>query len=348
MIAINPNIQTLPRIKTGFSSTKPAEKLTDVVFLSDIDGTWIDNSEREENVKPALFAINNWVQGLKEKFEKKGIKLMHGYATGRPPDVVASLGLPESEYNIFLNGGEITKGLSKDKRTRFTPWVEENKKFGFNPDIILECVKELAPGKNRKNPQVKPIAEVINNNESNSCNFMKTFCMVDASIDKTPEEIKQNTPLYKSKHVQGYISRLKQKMEEKGQIEGKNFVIVGPYQGFGKEGVVFDVATPVANKGDAIKFLMTSLDKNKKVSPDQLIIACDGGNDLPMCNDKDHQNGDGRRLIILGNNKELKEKALSLKENKVVIRPPEEMSSLGVIRGLQMHLDDIATKLKSE
>ena len=57
---------------------------------------------------------------------------------------------------------------------------------------------------------------------------------------------------------------------------------------------------------------------------------------------------DGRRLIILGNNKELKEKTSHLHNDRVIARPADEKSSLGVLMGLTTHLNEISQQIKAE
>ena len=86
--------------------------------------------------------LNNWVEKLKIKAKKDGINLIHGYVTGRPPGRVTSLNLPESEYNIFYNGAEIFKGLSKDKRTKLDSWEEINQERGFKQKYLKRQLKK--------------------------------------------------------------------------------------------------------------------------------------------------------------------------------------------------------------
>jgi len=60
---------------------------------------------------------------------------------------------------------------------------------------------------------------------------------------------------------------------------------------------------------------------------------------------KGTKKGDGRSLIVVGENKSLIKNAKSLSKDELVIRPPEEPSSIGLLEGLKIHLDRITQRI---
>jgi hydroxymethylpyrimidine pyrophosphatase-like HAD family hydrolase len=105
----------------------------------------------------------------------------------------------------------------------------------------------------------------------------------------------------------------------------------------GKPIVMFDVSSPLADKGDAIEYLRD----REHVRPDHVIVAGDGGNDITMMRTKDGVD-EGRRAIAVGGGSELYRSARELKN--AILQPAEMDCAEAVLDGLEKHLEAIAAE----
>lgn len=309
----------------------------DVIAFMDFDGTYQDPKYPETKAD-----LEKGLAELRIKYAKKGINFMPSIVTARPKvRLMKENPSPEIKWSITQNGGEIVNGLPTVDKSDFAQWKTLNESTGFKAKKIQEIVYNMAKQQSFSNLKILTMGEVVNNPAASECEFMQPFCVALDNIKltegETPEILTDKN--YKApKQISEFVAKISEELKN----QGVQFELNEPYLFKGKPYLVFDIATPYANKGRAIEFLLKELD----IDPRNVIVAGDGGNDIAMMKPlKGNELGDGRSLIVVGENKSLIQSAKALSKDKVVIRPPDEPSSLGVLEGLKIHLDRIAKRI---
>ena len=325
--------RSLAKRTNSGANPKCADK-TKVLFLSDLDGTWL-GEER------AL--LDNGMEDIRSEYAEEGIDFKFGFVTARPPERLDK-NLPETaDFKLTFNGGRI-----EDKNGRVCSWDKKNEASGFDNDKLQQTFNELLSQDDYKNLCYKTVGGVVNNPAADGSKFDTSFCLSQESIALTDSEKadKNNngTPDIFEKETFQVPSQVKSLMNELSDnlgAQGMGYKIAEPYMFHGKPFLSLDVAAPSANKGDAVTFTA----EQEGVSPEHLIVACDGGNDLSMVRLGDGAD-QGRRAIVVGHEHELRKAGAALKNG--IVRPENEDSSVGVYRGLRAHLDAIVADLGVE
>lgn len=309
----------------------------DAIAFIDYDGTYEDPKHPESKS-----ILEDGLAKLKAKYAKKGINFMPCIVTARPKArIMQKNPTPEIAWTITQNGGEIVKGLPTPDKTDLAHWKVLNEGTGFKAKQVQEAVFKIAEHADFANLKVVKIEDVVKNPAASECEFMQPFCIAldNITLDKSesPEILSESN--YKTpKQISRFVETIKSTLKK----QGVNFEINEPYLFKGMPYLMFDIATPFANKENAIKFLLKELD----IAPENVIVAGDGGNDIVMMKPLEgNPAGDGRNLIIVGENKGLRQSASLLFNNSAVIRPSTEPSSLGVLEGLKIHLEAIAKRI---
>ena len=332
-------MRIIPNLTAAKSSNINFVGKRDVLAPIDWDGTFEDPKHPETRA-----VLEKGLADLRSEYADKGINFMPCIITARPKVRLMQKNPTSAvQWAITQNGGEITKGLPTPGAKEIPSWIALNESTGFDKKGVNDIVFSTAGEDEFSNLEVVTIAEVVHNPAASECEFMQPFCIKLDSIkleDNESPEILTDKAYQTPKQIKGFIDKIEDKLKEQN-IE---FEVNQPYLFKGEPYLMFDVASPYANKGKALDFLMNELD----VAPENVIVAGDGGNDIAMMKaaegDKD---GDGRNLIIVGPNKSLRQNASLLFNNKVVIRPADEPSSLGVLAGLKMNLQQIAERLNN-
>lgn len=317
-----------------------------VLFLSDLDGTWLSKSKANRQ------ALDDGVKELRDEFAQRGVELKFGYVTARPPERVAQENLPTPDYTITFNGGRIDVGTGLRsgnssgylRTAALSSWEAVNMASGFTADLALRECKNLLNSGAFGGLSVQTIGEVVQNPAADDCQHAVHFCFdhskieltedekTDANGNSIPDLFEQET--FRAPAQLQTLTAALQKTLAEGGIAHE---ISPAYPYHGKPYVMFDVATPTANKGDAVDFLRDQ----EGVGKSHLIIAGDGGNDISMMRD-DMGGDDGRRAIVVGPNKGLRDAASGLKN--AILEPADMDCSLGVLHGLRTHLESIASE----
>ncbi len=335
--AINRNNTQFKGKDTSQDSCKPRTpincKIEDnrVLFVSDLDGTWLNKDARIREL------IDTEVPGLVKKYADKGIELIFGYVTGRPPERLISENLPQPNWSITYNGASIHQGLPAPEKKPFAPWEFMQKMSRFNSGEVKEAIKELKKLDKYKNFDIKPMSEILNSPCVNASKYTQPFCIISESIklsdkeksDSVLEEKSYRTP----DQVNEFIGELKESLSKKGV----KYDITDPYlaKNLPSSSIVIDVSGRFAQKGAAVEFLRNILG----IKPENTIIAIDGGNDVSMIKN------DGRCVTVVGPNSPLRTNAALQMKNRVELRSSEEASSIGVLQGLKNHLTEIYDRI---
>lgn len=317
-----------------------------VLFLSDLDGTWLSKDPKNRQ------ALDQGVQDLKDEFRERGVELEFGYVTARPPVRVAAEKLPVPDWTLTYNGGFIHQGApgvfgddgSYHVHPQLNQWQKLNEATGFEASLAMGSLKHLLGDPRYANLQVKTVGEVVGTPAADACPAVAHLCIDENSVALTAAErvdangngradILEKESFRAPEQIQNLVDDLSRDLQE----QGVQFRVSPIYPFSGKPYVMFDVASPHADKGRAVEFLRDL----EGVDADHVIIAGDGGNDIAMMRRHDGTD-DGRRAIVVGGEKALYDAALKLRN--VVARPPEEDCSLGVLQGLRQHLETIASE----
>ena len=301
--------------------------LTTVLFLSDLDGTWL--SPNPENRK----ALDEGVQELKQEAASEGVDLQFGYISARPLERIQQEDLPKSDWTVADNGGYVYQGkevkVSED-------WEAHKQTFGFRADRAFEIAHELLKDPRFSGLALSSVGQVVNNPAADACPELATLCIHNDSIHLGSGE--------KPRHLEAESFRAPRQVQEFAhelsaqlKAEGAKFELSPVYPFHGKPYTMFDLAS--VDKGDAIQYLRDQ----QKISPDHVIIAGDGGNDIAMMLDNEGHD-DGRRAIVVGDNSHLR-KAAKHVEN-AIIQDPEQDCSLAVLDGLRQHVHQIVDQLR--
>jgi hydroxymethylpyrimidine pyrophosphatase-like HAD family hydrolase len=322
-------------------SSSPA--LTKVLFLSDLDGTWL-GKERQ--------LLNDNIGAIKDEYRAQGIDLEFGYVTARPPERVAQEGLPTPDWTITFNGGTIHKGAAlAEDGTRNEPlqaWEDLNAETGFKSTDVKAAFQQIATSDPEfAGLRIRTVGEVVNNPAADDCDFAHSLVFDESTVKLTEAEkaddndngipdLFEHETFSPPEQIQNLTKKLSSSLAENG-VEHE----ISPIYAFsGKPLVMFDAASEHANKGDAVQFLRQA----QGVAADHLIVAGDGGNDAAMIRPGEGLD-DGRRSIIVGPEETLRQAAARLQN--AIIQPVDTDSARGVYLGLRQHLDAIVDKLEA-
>lgn len=318
-------------------SIKNISKYPTALILSDLDGTWLCKDAA------ARAKLDAGVQELMDTYDKKGLNVLLGYITARPPARLLKEALPESHLSVTYNGGTIHEGLPIEGKKPFGAWLSLNDKFNFDSSKVLSLAKKLGQDSKFNNLEIKSVGEVVNNPSADDCKYVATICIPINSIKLAQKEtaamLDEKTFKVPSQ-VNKYVAALKSNLKKQGVV----YDINKPYLFSGKPIVMFDISTPFANKGNAVDFLLDEL----KIERNNVIVAGDGGNDIVMMANKLSPEGDGRKLVVIGPNAQLRGEASGKYKSTVIMRPDTEPSSLGVLQGIKNYLSEIFEKVKPE
>lgn len=317
-----------------------------VLFLSDLDGTWL--SKNPANRK----ALDEGVQELRDEYAGKGVDLEFGYVTARPPERVAQENLPTPDWTITFNGGRIDKGTGfevnaqgeKIKTEAYANWDEFNDISHFDSSKAVEGAKQVLASGKFGDMTLATIGEVVENPAADDCKFATHLCFPLSNVSLNDAELTDNdhdgTPdilqpsMFKAPtQLLNFSTALNLVMEN----SGAEYEISPTYLFQGKPYAMLDIASPLANKGEAVGYLR----EERGVDHDHLIIAGDGGNDISMMRDPFGRD-DGRRAIVVGPDAGLRQAASGL--SNAILQDPNEDCSLGVLDGLRRHLEAIAAE----
>lgn len=318
-------------------SIKNISKYPTALILSDLDGTWLSSNPQ------ARAALDKGIQELASVYDQKGLNVIWGYVTARPPARLMKEGLPESNLSLTYNGGTIHKGLPLEGKKPLRAWVKLNDKFNFDSAEILSTAKSLGKSSKFSNLEIKSVGEVVNNKSADDCKYVATVCIPVESIKLAPKEtaaIFDEKTFKVPSQVNKYVNALKKNLQKQGVV----YDINKPYLFKGKPIIMFDISTPTANKGSAVDFVLNEF----KINRQNVIVAGDGGNDIVMMANKEAPEGDGRKLVVIGPNSELRQEASKKYKSSVLMRPDTESSSLGVLQGIKNYLSEIFERVKPE
>jgi hypothetical protein len=179
------------------------------------------------------------------------------------------------------------------------------------------------------------VGQVVGNPAADACPESASICIRNDSVRLNRKEDKEQLESEEFKapsQVQAFANAISKQLRK----EGAHFQQSPVYPFHGKPYVMFDLAS--VNKGDAIAYLR---DK-EHLTPDHVIIAGDGGNDIAMMLDQQGKD-DGRRAIVVGENSKLRQAALGV--SRAIIQKPDEDCSLGVLDGLRHHVEEIIAQV---
>jgi len=317
-----------------------------VLFLSDLDGTWLSKSPKNRA------KLDREIVKIRDEYAEKGVDLKFGYITARPPQRVEKEELPEPDWTVTYNGAQVNVGDAGDfepdgsytEKERATAWDDENRKTGFTTDKARSELMELLSTEQFSNLSLKTVGEVVENPAADANEFSLSVCFEQDNIALAPgeERDKNNNDIPDLFEPETFaapeqITQLREQLDSKFEEAGIGHQVSPAYLFHGKPYVMFDIASPLANKGEAVRFLQSQ----EQVDAEHTIVAGDGGNDIAMMTGRD--GGDeGRRTIVVGKDAGLNQAASELKN--ALIQPSEMDSALGVLTGLRHHLDAIVAE----
>jgi len=307
-------------------STGVTHSLVPVLFLSDLDGTWL--SPNPDNRK----ALDQGVLELKEEAATKGVDLQFGYISARPLERIQQENLPPSDWSIADNGGYIYKN---EEAAPAQDWEKHKATFDFTSKMAFEAAQELLKDPKFAGLSVTSVGKVVGNPAADACPDMAAICIQNDSVRLAAGESKKQLEA-DNFDAPSQVEAFAQAIGARLQEEGAQFQQSPVYPFHGKPYVMFDLAS--VNKGDAIAYLK----EKENLRPDHIIIAGDGGNDIAMMLDQQGQD-DGRRAIVVGENSKLREAAKAV--NRAIIQSPQEDCSLGVLAGLRQHVEEIIAQV---
>lgn len=298
--------------------------LVPVLFLSDLDGTWLSPNPENRQI------LDQGVLAIKEEAREKGVDLQFGYISARPLERIEQENLPDSDWSIANNGGYIYSTEGKDP-----VWEDRKRAFGFTASRAFEIAQDLLKSPKFAGLDVSSVGKVVGNPAADGCPESASLCVHNDSVRLAEGESKQQL---ESEHftapaqVQAFADAISKKLRK----EGAEFQLSPVYPYHGKPYVMFDLAS--VNKGDAIAYLK----EKQNLSPDHIIIAGDGGNDIAMMLDQQGRD-DGRRAIVVGENAKLRAAAQGV--SRAIIQNPDQDCSLGVLDGLRQHVEEIIAQV---
>ena len=327
---------------SGASQAKPKK----VLFMSDLDGTWL--SKNPEN----RAKLDREILEVKDEYRAKGVELDFGYITARPPQRVEKENLPTPDWTVTYNGAQIHPGdpgdFSSDGDFVSHPptqdWVDQNANSGFSADKALQAAQDLLQEERFSNLTFQTVGQVVDNPAADANPFTTALCFNINDVALTPAERVDKNGNGTADLLEKATFSAPQQLRELASTLSSNLSnanvgheISPIYLFHGKPVVMFDVASPVANKGEALQFLQQA----EGVDATHTIVAGDGGNDIAMMTGINGTD-EGRRVIVVGGDSKLVESASGLRN--AIIQPAEMDCSLGVLSGLRQHLDAIVAE----
>lgn len=322
-------IIAVPRLRVA------SQKVRTFLIASDIDGTW--KSADKTQARDAS-VLDNLMKQLIEKCKKAGINIFYGQVTARPPVRVMQENIISPNFTLTYNGGVIHENGPHPINKILGSWEKIHKQTKFNADNIIELSKNIANAPKYQGLKIETVGQVVKNPAADGCKFISSICVhndsitLDASKGETSEifdKAKYKTP----SQIKDFMADLETQLK----AQGVKYKISPAYLFAGKPIVMFDIAAPNANKGDAINYL------TKKVKTQNIIVAGDVGNDIAMMPD------DGRNVIAVGNDLQLKDYVSKLTKSKVVIADdPNASCSVnlfdGIVKVLKSKTDQLYKK----
>jgi HAD superfamily hydrolase (TIGR01484 family) len=330
-------------ISSPYKAQRPRKK---VLFLSDLDGTWLSKSPSNRA------QLDREIFEIRDEYADKGLDLKFGYITARPPERVEKESLPTPDWTVTYNGAQVNVGDPGDfngnglftEHQRFDKWDQKNEKTGFEAEAAYGELRNLLRTEKFSNLSFKTVGQVVQNPAADANQFTTSLCFDQAQVRLTPEEKKDLNnngvaDVFEAETFQApeQIKELAQTLGAKLADAGIGHQVSPAYLFHGKPYIMFDVASPLANKGEAVSFLQ----QEERVTPEHVIVAGDGGNDISMMTGRNGRD-EGRRSIVVGGDSGLVSAASGLKN--AIIQPAELDSAQGVLSGLRQHLDSIVTE----
>lgn len=320
-------------------------KPTEVLFLSDLDGTWLSKDPVQRK------ALEDGVLELRDEYRPRGIDLKFGYVTARSPELVSEEHLPKPDRTITYNGGYIQmgppgehRGASYHVNKPLQDWDDINHSSHFSTKATDKALDELLAQPEYRGLKMRTVGEVVHSPSADANPYVGTYCFDESSIRLTPaEQADKNRngipDIFEARTmgVPRQLAQLRHDLDEKLTGEAIHHELSPVYPFHGKPLLMFDASSPTADKGHAVQFLM----EHDHVVPDHLIIAGDGGNDIAMMRPPGGGD-DGRRAIVVGGEKTLREAAAKLAHTYAA--PPKQDSAAGVLAGLKAQLKQIAAE----
>ena len=291
------------------------------MIASDIDGTW-KSPDKIEALDASV--LDNLMRQLIDKCKNVGINVFYGQITARPPVRVVQENIISPNFTMTYNGGVIHDNGPHPINKILSSWEKIHKQTNFNADNILELSKNIANAPKYQGLKIETVGQVVKNPAADGCKFISSICIHNDSIVLDASKGETNEIFDKAKYkTPSQVKDFMTDLETQLKAQGVKYKISPAYLFAGKPIVMFDIAAPNANKGDAVNYLA------KKIKTQNLIVAGDGGNDIAMMPD------DGRNVIVVGSDLQLKDYASKLTKSKVVIADnPKASCSLNLFEGI--------------
>lgn len=268
------------------------------VFAGDLDGTTLATDKAD---RPYIF----------HALEQQGITF--GFITGRPLTSAATLKLPRSaDFLIADNGGEIYHR----HRSGPNPFFDANTSISHPEDGAWDSLNAQS-GFNKA--RVRNLALSFGRALGLS---VTTFDSLDVH-QSGDHKITLVLPMGNPALITVYRNALETGLRAQPDMQWE---LSEPYEDKTPQGVpaiFIDIATPLANKGDALAYEM----HRHNWDPNHTIVAINGGNDLPLLEN------DGRYAIIIGDDPLVHREALRrMSPDKLYFSPTP---GFGVLEGIQ-------------
>jgi len=151
----------------------PAPQATPVLFLSDLDGTWLspDATNRQ--------ALDRGIENLKKTAVCQGIDLQFGYVSARPLSRIEQEQLPASDWVLANNGAYI---FQDQDHTPASDWENHKQQFHFRASRAFEVAAELLKSQQFSNLRVESVGQVVGNPDADACPDMAGVCIPCSSV----------------------------------------------------------------------------------------------------------------------------------------------------------------------
>ncbi len=162
---------------------------------------------------------------------------------------------PKPNFSLTYNGGYIHEGFPVEGKEPLPEWKALNETCNFDSKEVIDIAKETGKEKEFSNLQIKTVGEVVNNFAADDCKYIATICIHKDSIKLEKDEsesILEEKSFAVPKQVNKYIDSIKNELQKRDMT----FEFNKPYLFKGEPYVMFDIATPYADKGKAVAFLL--------------------------------------------------------------------------------------------
>ena len=232
----------------------------DIVAFMDYDGTYKDHKYPETRD-----ILEDGLVDLRSQYAKSNINFIPVIISARPKERLKEE-YPSDviQWCISQNGGEITKGSPSTNTTNYEKWEDLNASTGFKAKKVQDSIHRVSKLPEFSSLKIVPVGDVVHNPIASACEYMQPFCIALGTIklDKDePKEILTEKSYKTPKQVKQFVHMVSKDLKQ----QGIQFEINQPYLYKNKPYIMFDIASPYANKGQAIKFLLKELDINKKI-----------------------------------------------------------------------------------